>query len=124
MIHHLDDLFASDLAERAAEDGEVLTVDGNLTAVDGAEPGDDRVAIWALLFHAEGVCTVPNELVKLDEGTVVEQLVDALARGLFALGVLFIDGGLAARGHRLVIPHLEVGQLARRRKHVGVRLSG
>ena len=117
-VHDLDDLLAGDLAERAAEDGEVLAVDGDLAAVDGAGSGDDRVAVRALLLHAEGVGAVAHELVEFDEGAVVEQLLDALARGLLALGVLLLDRRLAAGRHGLVVAALEVGELARRRVQV------
>ena len=111
-LHDLDDLLAGDLAERAAEDREVLRVDGDLAAVDGAGAGDDRVAVRPLLLHAERVGAVAHELVELDERALVEQLLDALAGGLLALGVLLLDRGLAARGHGLVVAHLEIGELA------------
>ena len=118
-LHDLDDLLAGDLAEGAAEDGEVLAVDRDLAAVDRADAGDDGVAVRALGLHAERVGAVPDELVELDERAVVEQLVDALAGGLLALGVLLLDRGLAARGHGLVVALLEVGELAGGRDRSG-----
>ena len=118
-LHDLDDLLAGDLAERAAEDREVLRVHGDLAAVDGAGAGDDRVAVGALGLHAERVGAVAHELVELDERAGVEQLVDALARRLLALGVLLLDRRLAARRHGFVVAHLEVGELARGRGEVG-----
>ena len=120
VIHDLDDLLAGDLAERAAEDREVLRVDRDLAAVDGAETGDDGVAVGARALHAERVGAVPHELVELDERAVVEQGVDALASGLLALGVLLRDRGLAARGDGLVVAHLEVGELAGGRVEIGL----
>src|SRR5690606_24208502 len=87
-LHDLDDLLACHLAERSAEDREVLRVDGHLAAVDGAGSGDDGIPVRALRLHAEGVGAVTHELVELDEGTLVEQLLDALAGRLLALGVL------------------------------------
>ena len=47
-VHDLDDLLAEDLAERAAEDGEVLGEDADLPTVDGAVAGDDAVAVRPL----------------------------------------------------------------------------
>jgi len=41
------------------------------------------------------VGAVAHELVQFDEGAVVEQLLDALARGLLALGMLLLDRRLA-----------------------------
>src|SRR5690606_3002414 len=73
VVHDLDDLLAGDLAERAAEHGEVLRVDGDLAAVDRARPGDDRVAVRPRLRHPEGGRAVADELVELDEGAVVEE---------------------------------------------------
>ena len=44
-VHDLDDLLAEHLAQRAAEDGEVLGEDEHLSTVDGAVAGDDAVAV-------------------------------------------------------------------------------
>ena len=44
-VHDLDDLLAVDLAQRAAEDREVLGEHADLAAVDGAVAGDDAVAV-------------------------------------------------------------------------------
>jgi hypothetical protein len=118
-VHHLDDLLAGDLAERPAEDREVLRVDGDLPPMDRAGTGDDGVAVGALLLHAERVRAVAHELVELDERTVVEKLFDAFAGGLLALRVLLRDGGLTRLRDSLVVAVLEVGQLAGRRVHVG-----
>ena len=118
-LHDLDDLLAGDLAERAAEDREVLRVHGDLTAVDRARARDDGVAVGALGLHAERVRAVSHELVELDERTGVEQLGDALAGRHLALGVLLLDRRLAGRGHGFVIALLEVGELAGGRGEVG-----
>ena len=72
-VHDLDDLLAEDLAERAAEDGEVLGEDADLAAVDGAVAGDHAVAVGPVLLHAEGRRAVPRQLVELDERALVEQ---------------------------------------------------
>ena len=112
-VHDLGDLLAVDLAERAAEHGEVLGEHADLAAVDGAVAGDHAVAVGPLLLQAERGGAVPGELVELDEGALVEEQLDALAGGLAALRVLLLDRLGRARVDRLVEPALEVGELAR-----------
>jgi hypothetical protein len=122
-IHDLDDFLAGDLAERATEDGEVLAVHGYLPTVDGAGSRHDCVPVRTVLLHAERMGAVAHELVELDERAVIQQCCDALAGRLFAFFVLFVDRGLAARRHGLVIAHLQIGELARRRVEI-VALGG
>ena len=50
---------------------------------------------------------------------LVEQQLDALAGRLLALGVLLLDGGLAARRHGLVVADLQVGELPGGRREFG-----
>ena len=119
-VDDLDDLLAVDLAEAAAEDGDVLGEDRDRPAVDGAVPGDDAVAERALGVHAEVGRPVPGELVELGERARVEQRLDPLARGHLARGVLLLDGALGARVRRLLHAALEVGQLAGGRVDVDV----
>ena len=52
-VHHLHHLLAHRLAERAAEDGEVLREDGHRAAVDRAVAGHDGVAPGAVVEHPE-----------------------------------------------------------------------
>ncbi len=111
-VHDLDDLLAEDLAERAAEDREVLREHRDLTAVHGAVAGDHAVAVRPVLLLAEVDRAVPGELVELDEGVLVQQLHDALAGRQLALGVLLLDRLGGAGVHRLVDPAPEVGELA------------
>ena len=54
-VHDLDDLLAVDLAERAAEDGEVLGEHADLAAVDGAVAGDDAVAVGRFFSRPKAV---------------------------------------------------------------------
>ena len=54
-VHDLDDLLAEDLAEGAAEDGEVLREHRHRAALDGAVAGDDAVAVGPVLLLAERV---------------------------------------------------------------------
>ena len=119
-VHHLGDLLAVDLAQRAAEDGEVLGEHAGLAAVDGAEAGDHAVAVGPVLLQAERGGAVPGELVELDEGALVEELLDALAGGHLALGVLLLDRLGRARVDGLVDAPVEVGQLALGRVDVDV----
>jgi hypothetical protein len=121
-VHHLDDLLAVDLAERAAEHRGVLAEHGHRTAVDGTGAGDHAVAERALGVHPEVGRAVPDEGVQLDERARVEQLVDPLAGGLAALGVLALHRHGAARVHRRLDPLVQVGELAR--GGVDVRLAG
>jgi len=79
------------LPQAAAEDGEILREDVDGAAVDGALTGHDAVGQDPLLAHPELVGAVGDEHVELDEGPLVQQGVDALARGHLALGVLGVD---------------------------------
>jgi hypothetical protein len=83
------------LGQRAAEDGEVLAEDIDQAAVDRAPAGDHAVA-GDFCLHAEVGAAVLDEHVELLEGALVEQQLDALARGQLALGVLRLDALLAA----------------------------
>src|SRR5690606_35056212 len=93
-VHDLDDLLAEDLTERATEDGEVLGEHRDGASVDLAVAGDDAVAVRPVLLLAEGGGAVPRILVQLDEGALVEEHVDALARRLLAARVLLLDRAL------------------------------
>ena len=93
-VHDLEHLLGHHLAERAAEDGEVLAEDDDRPAVDRAVAGHDRVAVGPLLVHPELVAAVADEAVELLEGAGIEQLLDPLARGQLALRVLLLDRGL------------------------------
>ncbi len=84
------------LAERAAEDGEILAEDEHQPAVDRPRSGDDAVAREMLLGHAEVGAIMLDEHVELLEAVLVEQDVEPLARGQPALGVLRGDPLLAS----------------------------
>ena len=111
-VHDLGDLLAVDLAQRAAEDGEVLGEHAHLAALDGAVAGDHAVAVGAVLLQPERHRPVPGQLVELHERALVEEQRDPLARGLAALGVLLLDRLGRPGVHGLVEPTVEVGQLA------------
>ena len=111
-VLHLDDLLAVHLAERAAEDGDVLAEHAHRAAVDGAVAGDHPVAVGPVVLQAEHGGAVPGELVELDEGALVQQHGDPLPGGLLAPGVLLGHRPLRAGVHRLVVAGLQLGQLA------------
>ena len=91
-IHHLVDLLGEHLAERAAEDGEVLREDEDLPTVDRAPAGDDTIGERAGLLDAEAVRAMTGEHVELDERAGIEQFLESLACGELAPRVLTIDG--------------------------------
>ncbi len=101
-VHDLDDLGGVGFRERAAEDGEVLGIDEDRAAIDGAVAGDEAVAGDALLIHAEIGGAVGDELVRLLEGAGIEQQLNALAGGELAGAVLalaaFGAAGLFGQG--------------------------
>ena len=86
-----DDFLAVDLAERSAVYREILAVDGDQTTVHGAVAGDQTITERLLLLHPEGAGAVHGQGVELDEGIGVHQKLDAVARGVLAPGVLFLD---------------------------------
>ena len=87
----LHDLLAEDFAEAAAEHGEVLGEHAHLAPVDRAVTGDHAVAVRTVGCLVESDRAMPREAVEFDERAGVEQRVDALARGSFALRVLAFD---------------------------------
>ena len=87
-VHDLVDLLAVGLAQRAAEDGEVLGVDADLATVDLAEARDHAVGVGPRVLEAHARRVVAVQHVELLEGVLVEQVLDALTRGHLALGVV------------------------------------
>jgi hypothetical protein len=65
--------------------------------VDAPRAGDDPVAREALLVHAEVHALVDDQAIHFVERTLVDQQLDALARGLLARVVLPRDALGAAR---------------------------
>jgi len=96
VVHDLADLFRVRLAERAAEDGEVLAEHEHQSPVDRAASGNDAIARHALLGHAEVRGAVLDEHVVFLERAVVEQQLQTLAGSELALGMLPLDPRLAA----------------------------
>jgi len=104
-VHDLAHLLGHDLAERAAEDGEVLAEDAHAASVDRAVPGDDGVAPRPVLLHVELMRAVAHEGVELLEGPGVQELLDPLARRVLAARVLLLlglGGRMRGRGAELL----------------------
>mmetsp|Transcript_5902 Transcript_5902/g.14528 ORF Transcript_5902/g.14528 Transcript_5902/m.14528 type:complete len:493 (-) Transcript_5902:134-1612(-) len=95
LVHHLADLLGMGLAERTAEDGEVLAEGEGQAAVDHAVAGHDAVAGDLVVGHAEVDAAVLDEHVPLLEAAFVEQQLQPLAGGQLALGMLGGDALLA-----------------------------
>src|SRR5699024_388323 len=83
-------------------------VDRDAAAEHGRHAGHDRVALGTLGIHAEGRRAVLDEGVELDERTLVDELRDALASGLLALGVLLLGSSGLLVDHGGLQPTLEV----------------
>jgi hypothetical protein len=66
--------------------------------VNQAVAGDEAVAIDDVLFHAELLAAMPDQFVGFDEGTLVQQQVNAFAGGELALSVLPLAAFVAASG--------------------------
>jgi hypothetical protein len=97
-LHHLADLRGAGVAERSAEHGEVLREHERLATVDLPVAGHHAVARILLLLHVEVVAAMGDEPIELDERPLIEQCIDAFARGELAGGVLFSDAILTAAG--------------------------
>ncbi len=87
-VHDLVDLGGVGLAQRTAEDPEVVCVDEDRPALDRAPAGDDTVGVGLLLLQAETGRPVPAQLLDLTERALVQQQGDPLAGGQLPLGVL------------------------------------
>src|SRR5437667_7998052 len=79
-IHHLADLLGEDLAQGAAEDGEVLREDKDLPAEDRSVAGDHGVPVRPPLQHPEARLTMSDIAVELEEGAWIEQSFHPFAR--------------------------------------------
>ena len=119
-IHDLADLLGEGLAERPAEDREVLREDAHAPAVHETVARDDAVAVGAPLHHVEVRVAVADVGVQLDERAGVEEGLDALARGALPSFVLSRDGALVAGVPGLVPEPLESRELARGRVRIGL----
>jgi hypothetical protein len=87
--------------QRAAEHGEVLAEDINLPPVHRAPAGNHPVAGHLDIVHAEIGAAMGDEHVEFLEAALVQQQLDALARGQLALGMLRLDAAPATTQARL-----------------------
>ena len=90
-VHDLVDLLGIDLAQRTAEDCEVLAEDEDLAPVDGAPSGNHAVGERAVVLDPEAMRPVARQHVELDEGAGIEQQVEPFAGGELAPLVLAPD---------------------------------
>jgi len=100
-------LLCEHLSQGAAEHGEVLGEHEHLATVDGAPAGDDPVGVGTLL-DAAPVGPVPDQHVQLVEGTLVQEVVDALAGEHLPLVVLPLDRAFGPCVQRLLLTPVEV----------------
>ena len=109
-VHDLVDLLGEDLAERAAEDREVLAEEADPAPVDRPEAGHDAVGVGAVVLQPHAVGPVPGQHVELLEGPLVEEVLDPLAGGQLALGVVAFDRPGASGVEGLVLAFGQLGQ--------------
>jgi len=95
------------LRQRAAEDGEVLREHVDELSRDAPVPGDDAIAVRALVLEPEVAAAMHHEAVELDERAVIEEHVEPLARAELALVVLRLETLGAAAELGLSAPFLE-----------------
>lgn len=82
------------LAERSAEDAEIMGVDEDPSSVDPSPSGHHPVGVRPLVCHAETGGPVPAERFDLGESACIEQDVDAFASGELASGMLPFGAGM------------------------------
>ncbi len=83
------------LAQRAAEDGEVLGEDVDEPSIDTSVAGNDAIAGILLLLHPEIKTAMRDEFVDLFEGILVEKKRNPLSRAQLAFGFLPVQTLLA-----------------------------
>ena len=98
MVHDFGNFLRVGFRERAAEYGEILREDVDEASVDAPEAGDESVARWLLLFHAEIIAVMRYKFVELFEGAFIEEQFDSLAGAEFAFLVLALATLGAAAG--------------------------
>ena len=94
-VHDFANLLRVGFGERAAEHSKVLCEDVNQAAVDSSKAGNEAVSCGPLLLHTKIHAAVADEFVELFKRALVEQQMDALARGQLA-GLVFALAALGA----------------------------
>ena len=79
------------LAERAAGNREILRIGIDKTAIHRTVAGDNAIGRHILFLLAEVRAAMLHEHVELDEGTLVKELFETLARRILALGMLLLN---------------------------------
>ena len=92
MIHHLGDLARMHDAQRAAGHREILGINADRFAGNGAGAGDHTVSVQFLVVHSEVFALVFDEQVVLMKRTRVKQCRDAFAGRHFSAGALLAHG--------------------------------
>jgi hypothetical protein len=95
------DLVGEHLAERPAEDREVLAEHEDLATLDRPPAGDDAVGVGPVL--ETGLQRAAGQRVELAERPRVEQQVDALTGQQLAPLVLAVAGLVGPRGERFLL---------------------
>ena len=96
--------------EASAEDGEVLAKHGKRSTIDQAGTRHHAFAWNELLAHAKVVTAMRNKLANFLEGALIQQKVNALARGQLAFGMLRVDAGLTTAEARGLLQRSESGR--------------
>src|SRR5713226_4860666 len=87
-IHHLTNLVCHDATQTAAEYCEILGVDIDQPAINGAIAGYHGVTEKLLLVHPKIGAGMGAQAIHLDEAPAVEENIEALTRQQFPLFVL------------------------------------
>ena len=113
-VHDLDDLLAEHLAQRAAEDGEVLGEHAHRAAVDRAVAGDDAVAVGPVVLHAEAVRRGAGRARPVSTNEPSSSSASIRSRAvILPLACCFSTARGRAGVHRLVVAPVQVGEPAR-----------
>ena len=108
-IHDLGNFAAVALAQRSAENGEILGIQVNQPAINFPPPGDHSIAQRVIFIHAQPDRAVGHEPIYLSEGIFIQQVGDPFTRGFLSAGVLLLRLRFAAalnRGHAPVFENL------------------
>ena len=108
---HLHNLLAVHLREGTTVHGEILRVHGNQATIHGAVTGDQTVTQRLLRLHTERGGAVAGEGIKLNERTLVQKHLDALAGGVLAACVLLLDSCLTAGREAALSTCIKISEL-------------
>src|SRR5215213_6433911 len=95
-VHHLANFFCVRLGKGTAKDSEILREHKHVTAVDETVTGDDTVAGVDLLVESDVSRAMDHQLVKLFEGTFIQQELDAFASSHLSCVVLLLHTSTTA----------------------------